>query len=216
MQWHGLHWGADGSSKSLMLCSVSWAADQRLKALYLDYQYLCFQPRAHAGSGMPPGLVPFSRFPAAMVASLEVLVVATFFLQASPAVLQGWIAALIASLEVLVVATFSAGKSGCGQLDLRVGISDPGDTQVQWSAHVAPGNPQFFQPLAWALMADSESATPAHCPPADAAVAHRAALELLGVFGALHRLPCAALQVRAELEGSGVHLEHAQWLYFCV
>jgi hypothetical protein len=36
------------------------------------------------GSGMPPGLLPFSRFPAAMVASLEVLVVATFFLQMLP------------------------------------------------------------------------------------------------------------------------------------
>lgn len=36
------------------------------------------------GSGMPPSLVPFSRFPAALVASLEVLVVATFFLQMLP------------------------------------------------------------------------------------------------------------------------------------
>lgn len=41
-------------------------------------------PPPRAGSGMPPSLLAFSRFPAAMVASLEVTVVATFFLQASP------------------------------------------------------------------------------------------------------------------------------------
>jgi hypothetical protein len=35
----------------------------------------------HKGAGIPPPLIPFSRLPAALVASLEVLAAGVFFLQ---------------------------------------------------------------------------------------------------------------------------------------
>ena len=46
-------------------------------------------PPLHAGGGIPPGLIPFSRFPAAMVGSLEVLSVTTFVVQVSRMLWRG-------------------------------------------------------------------------------------------------------------------------------